>query len=231
MARSPAVNQGVVLPNPPEKYDAINERETRRLIEEALRRLLDWGTVTNVPGNVDALAGLDGAGGNGLPYFSGSATMTVTTLTAFGRLVLAAADAQAGRVVLGMGALGQRANVTITTASLASGSAELSNAALPAKSAALLVIAADRACRVRLYATQAARDSDASRSAVVKGTPGTGLLAEFVFTGAGSIPVSPVATLSNDEATPQARVWYNIENSSGVASTVAVTLTVLPLEI
>jgi hypothetical protein len=212
MARTAAVNPGAVLPAPTKQYDETNERETRRLIEAALRRLVDFNSMTSVPANLGVIAGLD-------------------PITAFAETLLAAADEAAGRTALGIGALAQRADVTLTTGSIADSGTETGSIAITATSTALLVIAADRSCRVRLYTTSTARDADAARVVTTKGTPGTGLLAEFVFAAASTIPVSPVAILANDESPTQMRVFYNVENTSGAASAVAVTLTVLPLEI
>ncbi|MGH7619853.1 MAG: hypothetical protein ACREPM_21790, partial [Gemmatimonadaceae bacterium] len=231
MARAPAINQGVVLPQPQEKYDVSNERETRRLLEEALRRLLDYNTITSVPPNVTSLAGLDGTGGNGVPYFSGADTLTLATLTAFGRALIAAVDAAAGRTALGIGALLARTNVVLTTASLANLAAESGSKNIGTKAGSLLVIAADRACRVRLYGTSADRVADDSRTATTKPTAGLGLLAEFVFAAAGTIHVSPIATIANDDGPTADVIWYAVQNLSGGTSTVQITLTVLPLEL
>lgn len=124
-----------------------------------------------------------------------------------------------------------RVTANIVTAVIADGASELSVAPVDGKTNSLLLIAADRKCRVRLYSTAAARDNDAARLETTRPTAGIGLLAEFVFDVAGSIPVSPVATLTNDEAVPVAQVAYNVTNKSGLAAAVTTTLTILPLEI
>lgn len=262
MSRAPGLPVSVTLPLAPGKYDQADQREVRRLLEQAFRRPPDWNTVS-APGAVTALGGLVGAA-DMAPYFTDTSTMALASLTPFARTIIACATAAAVRTALGLGSaatfaataflqgasnlsdlasvstartnlglgvLAQRQGVAVTTASLANSAAESSSSTMPSKSAALLTITADRSCRVRLYATQAARDGDTTRDANTKGTPGSGLLAEFVFAAAGTVPVSPVATLANDETVPAARVWYTITNTSGLTSTVTVSLSVLPLEI
>jgi hypothetical protein len=118
----------------------------------------------------------------------------------------------------------RRTTPVITTASLANLATENGNVAMPDTVAALLSIASDRSCWVRLYTSAAAQAADAARAFGTQPTAGTGVLAEFVHSGAQTIPTSPVPWLSNDEGPPQSRIFYTIQNRSGSASTVAVTL-------
>jgi hypothetical protein len=123
-----------------------------------------------------------------------------------------------------------RAGLTITTGSLASLAAETSSIAMAAHTMALLTIEADRACRVRLYASTAAQTADAGRALGTSPAAGIGVLGEFQFTGAATIPCSPVAILANDETSPVRTLYYAVQNRSGSTSTVALTLNVIPLE-
>lgn len=104
MSRAPGVNAGVELPQPTPQYDAANERETRRLLMLALRRLADFSTVTGVPGNLGALAALVGAADN-VPYFTGVGAMALASLTPYARTLIACASAAAAQTALGLGAL------------------------------------------------------------------------------------------------------------------------------
>lgn len=127
------------------------------------------------------------------------------------------------------GAGGSRATVTKTTASLANNATEQSSVAL-AKTTVLLAITVDYACRVELYATNAAATADAGRGIGALVTPGTGVLAEFVPTGATTIIVSPVTLLSNGDVSPTTDIYYRITNMSGATNTVQVQFLHLPLE-
>lgn len=122
-----------------------------------------------------------------------------------------------------------RGTVTIITASLGAG-AEESGTANIGKTWILLQVVADRACRIRLYNTAAARSADASRPAGTEAVHGVGLIAELIFTGAGTILMSPTAIGANLETVPVVAISYLIQNSSGATHTVTVTLTRIPLE-
>jgi hypothetical protein len=104
------------------------------------------------------------------------------------------------------------------------------NVLIPVDVAALLVIQMDGAARVRLYASPATQAADLARPAGRLATAGAGLLAEFLVSAAQTVPCSPVPILSNDEGPPLKKVYYTIENRSGVARSVLVTLTILPLD-
>jgi hypothetical protein len=131
----------------------------------------------------------------------------------------------------GSGGAAARASVIITTAALGSFVTEQGNALLSVDVAALLTIQMDGPARVRLYATPAAQAADLGRPAGRQATAGTGLLAEFLVAAAQTVPCSPVPILSNDESPlVTKKVYYTIENRSGGARAVTVTLTILPLE-
>lgn len=102
MSRAPGVNEGVTLPQPSAQYDAANERETRRLLMQALRRLTDLSAITGLPASLTALGALVGVADN-VPYFSGVSTMALASLTPYARTLIACATAAAARTALGLG--------------------------------------------------------------------------------------------------------------------------------
>lgn len=118
----------------------------------------------------------------------------------------------------------KRTTQTIVTSSIANLAVENGNAVMPDTLCALLTIQADKACWVRLYSDGTSQSNDAARAFGTQPTAGTGVLAEFVYTGASTIPTSPVPWLSNDEGSPLKRVFYTIQNRSGSTGTVTVTL-------
>lgn len=117
-----------------------------------------------------------------------------------------------------------RADVAVTTTSLAA-AAEGSGTAALGKGFVVLKVAADRACRVRVYVNAAARSADTSRVVGVEPAAGAGLILEMVFAAAGSVILSPAAIGANLEASPTDDVPYLISNLSGSTSTVTVTFT------
>lgn len=125
--------------------------------------------------------------------------------------------------------LSSRATVTATTASLANDATENGTVTL-AKTTALLKLTTDRAARVVLYATAADRTADASRPIGTPATPGLGILAEFVTTGAVTVDCAPVPTLYNGDGSPSTSLYYAITNTSGSTHTVQVDFTHLKLE-
>lgn len=69
--------------------------------------------------NLNAFAGLSGAADR-LPYFTGAGALSLATLTAFGRDMLAAADSSEGRTALGLGTAAT-ANVTTSATDTTAG--------------------------------------------------------------------------------------------------------------
>lgn len=98
----------------------------------------------------------------------------------------------------------------------------------------LIRIAANADCRVRLYATTAARTADAARAFEYPAADGAGVIADFMIDVAAPIIVTPQITGSNLEAgdplTLNNQIYYAIENRSGSAASVQVVFTYQPLE-
>lgn len=121
------------------------------------------------------------------------------------------------------------ADATIVTASLADTAVEEDTVTL-GKVSIIARIEADRACRVRLYNTAAARTADAARAVGVDPTV-AGLIAECVFAGAGTALAREAAIAYDCEAVRTGDIPYSIQNLSGSASTVTVTIPRLVLEV
>lgn len=123
-----------------------------------------------------------------------------------------------------------RKPAVIVTASLA----DLANEAgtvIVAKTFGIIKVQADRACRFRLYSTVAFAAADLARAIGTDPVGEHGCVAEFVFTAAATIVASPMALGANAEATTTKLVAYNVQNRSGGASPVTVTITFVPLEV
>lgn len=94
----------------------------------------------------------------------------------------------------------------------------------------LLGIEADRAARVRMYATTGSRFTDGLRGIGIDPSASAGVLADFVFTAAGKLMVTPVIVGSNMEGIVSSSTPFLIENRSGGASTVTITFTNIKVE-
>ena len=96
------------------------------------------------------------------------------------------------------------------------------------KSYMLLTITTDRAARVRLYTTGAARTADASRAEGVDPTSAAGVIAEVITTGSASQWITP-AVIGFSE-TQNSAAYLKVVNDSGSTVNLQVTLTYVQLE-
>ena len=124
-----------------------------------------------------------------------------------------------------------QSTVTKTTASLAVNAVETGVIAL-GKVAIILKLTADRACRVRLYATSALRTADASRALGIAVSAGSNepLLEAAPIPGFLALDLFDVPTVYNGDATPVSNIYYAIQNLSASTHTVQVDFKILALE-
>ena len=94
----------------------------------------------------------------------------------------------------------------------------------------MLKLQTSAAAWVRIYTSEAARIADASRAEGVDPTPGSGVLAEVITTGAETILISPATLGFNDEAPVTTNIPVRVTNKSGTTTTITVTLTLIQLE-
>jgi hypothetical protein len=126
----------------------------------------------------------------------------------------------------GGGAAGApREDVSKTTASLADQASETGVITM-ATGYRISKIVTSVPARVRLYATAAKRDADATRAIGDDPTGDHGLMLEYITaTGLLSAALSPMVDGYSLEATPSEDIPYTITNLSGGNSPVTVTLT------
>ena len=130
---------------------------------------------------------------------------------------------------VGGGALGTRASVAGTSASLANGaSGDIDITGF--KGYVLYKIQTSVASWVRLYTDSASRTADNSRSEGVDPAPGAGVIAEIITTGASTILISPGAFGFNNESSPTTNIPVRVTNKSGSTTDITVTLVVVQLE-
>lgn len=129
----------------------------------------------------------------------------------------------------GGGTLATRAAVAGTTASLAN--AATGNLTITGyKGYMLYKIQTSAAAWVRIYTDIASRTADASRVEGADPTPGSGVVAEVITTGAQTILISPGALGFNNEASPNTNIQLAVTNKSGGTTTITITLTAVQLE-
>jgi len=98
------------------------------------------------------------------------------------------------------------------------------------KSYSLLKVQTSAAAWVRLYITSAARTSDSARDQTTDPTPGSGVIAEVITTGAQTQLITPAIFGFNDDTTPGNTIYLAVTNLSGSTASITVTLTLLRLE-
>ena len=129
----------------------------------------------------------------------------------------------------GGGTLAARAAVAGTTASLAN--AARGNLTITGyKGYMLYKIQTSAAAWVRIYTDIASRTADATRVEGADPTPGAGVVAEVITTGAQTILISPGALGFSNETVPDTNIQLAVTNKSGGTTTITVTLTAVQLE-
>jgi hypothetical protein len=91
-------------------------------------------------------------------------------------------------------------------------------------------IATSAAAWVRVYTSTAARTADSGRAEGTDPTPGSGVIAEVVTTGAETVLLSPGVIGFNDESIPTNSIEVAVTNKSGGTTTITATLTIVKLE-
>ena len=128
------------------------------------------------------------------------------------------------------GAGASRVSEAETTSSIINGASGGVVYSTLGKSFALQKVTVNKQCWVRIYSDTAARTADASRTQGTDPADGSGVIAEFISTGAGNtefkITPSIFGWLDNSET----EVPVAIQNNSGSTGTVTVTIAALKLE-
>jgi hypothetical protein len=123
-----------------------------------------------------------------------------------------------------------RGNVAVTTASLADKAVQTGVITL-GKSSLVVKVQGSVKCRVRLYSTAAYRAADASRDPGIDPTGEHGVMLDILFP-AGNLTwdLSPLSLVTNDDGPPISDIYYSIQNLSGAAAAITVTVTRIIIE-
>ena len=121
----------------------------------------------------------------------------------------------------------QSRTTALVTQSIANGAVANLSITTP-KTYVLYSIETSHAAWVTLYSDTASRTADASRAETTDPTPGSGVLAEVITTGATTQLITPGSICFNSAAT--GITYAKVVNKSGSTANVSVTLTYLQLE-
>jgi len=130
---------------------------------------------------------------------------------------------------LSFSGLGSRSTASATTASIADNvSANIQITGF--KSYMLMSVSVTAGCIVTLYTSSAARTADSSRLYYIDPLPGSGVVAEIIFSSAATQVITPSLLGFNDDATPSNNIYARVTNRSGASAAITVTLKLLRLE-
>ena len=122
-----------------------------------------------------------------------------------------------------------RDTASATTSSIANNAA--ANITInAAKTYALLKIQTSAAAWVTLYTDSTSRSNDSSRNETTDPTPGSGVIAEVITTGAATQIMTPGLIGWNNDGTVSTNVYAKVVNKSGSTGTITVTLTYVHIE-
>ncbi len=117
-----------------------------------------------------------------------------------------------------------------TTTSISDGSAA-NLTILGFKSYVLMKIQTSHAAWVTLYTNTNSRSNDTARAETTDPSPGSGVIAEVITTGAETVLFTPSTIGFNNDGTPSTNVYAKVVNKSGSSAAITVTLTLLQLEL
>ena len=134
-----------------------------------------------------------------------------------------------GVITINNAGLASRGTVAGTTASLAN-NATGNLTIVGFKGYVLYKIQTSAGAWVRMYTDSASRTADSSRLQTSDPTPGSGVIAEVITSGAQTIIIGPGTIGFNNESTPTTNIELAVTNLSGSTTTIVVTLTILKIE-
>ena len=129
----------------------------------------------------------------------------------------------------GGGGLSSRTTANAATSSIAN-NASANITITAAKTYALQKIQTSAAAWVTLYTDTTSRSNDSSRNETTDPTPGSGVIAEVITTGAATQSITPGLIGWNNDGTPSANVYLKVVNKSGSTQAITVTLHYVTLE-
>lgn len=127
--------------------------------------------------------------------------------------------------------LNSRQTASEQTLSIADGASDNITILDVAKTYALLSIQTSAAAWVTLYTDATSRSNDTGRNEFTDPTPGSGVIAEVITSGAATQIITPGTFGWNNDSTPSTNVYAKVVNKSGGTTPITVTLKFVPLEV
>lgn len=127
------------------------------------------------------------------------------------------------------GGLTSRTTASVRTTTLASGASTTANIT-GFKGYALLSIQVSSAAWVSVYSSASTQSADASRAITSDPTPGSGVVAEVITTGAATQYFSPAVIGYSSESSPSTNIPIKVYNNAIYPTAITVTLTLIQLE-
>ena len=126
--------------------------------------------------------------------------------------------------------IGSRTTAVVTTSTL-SAQASTTSTVAAAKGYALYSIQVNQGAWVTIYSSTTAQSNDSSRAITTDPTPGSGIIAEAISTGAATTLFTPAVYGFNSDGSVNTNMYLKIYNNSGLSTPIQVTITYLRLEV
>jgi hypothetical protein len=130
----------------------------------------------------------------------------------------------------GGGALPSRTTTSAVTTTIANGASE--NITVTGfKGYIIYKLQTSAAAWVRAYTSIAERTADESRTITTDPTPGSGVVAEIITTGAQTVNMAPATIGFSNESAPDVNIPIRVTNRSGSSAAITVTMTLIQIEV
>jgi len=128
------------------------------------------------------------------------------------------------------GALPSRTTTSAVTTTIANGASE--NITVTGfKGYIIYKLQTSAAAWVRAYTSIAERTADESRTITTDPTPGSGVVAEIITTGAQTVNMAPATIGFSNESAPDVNIPIRVTNRSGSSAAITVTMTLIQIEV
>ena len=126
--------------------------------------------------------------------------------------------------------LQSRTTASVNTVNLSAGATDPGKEITGFKGYALYSVTANYPCRVRIYNSSASRTADLNRTQGVDPSPDAGVIAEAIFTAAGTLTFAPAVMGYNSDSTVSTDIPITVTNNDSTNRTITVSVNILQTE-